>query len=91
MTPRSSENDTLPSTPGNLGTLDAGAMLGLMTLGIGGEEAVSFALLYRLVQWGPSTAAAAVVWAFRSRRGAATRQTNAGPSCTSPAVVKPAA
>jgi uncharacterized membrane protein YbhN (UPF0104 family) len=57
----------LPSAPGNLGTLDAAAALALMFVGVRGEDAVSFALLYRIVQWVPATAAAAVVWALRSR------------------------
>ena len=55
----------LPSTPGNLGALEAGAALGLIALGVPREPAVAFALLYRCVQWLPVTLAGAAVWWIR--------------------------
>jgi uncharacterized membrane protein YbhN (UPF0104 family) len=55
----------LPSTPGNLGTLEAGAALGLVASGVPRESAIAFALLYRCVQWVPVTLAGALVWWLR--------------------------
>lgn len=57
----------LPSTPGNLGTFEAGAALPLLALGVEHEAAVAFACVYRVVQWLPVTLAGAVVWAKRTR------------------------
>jgi uncharacterized membrane protein YbhN (UPF0104 family) len=55
----------LPSTPGNVGTLEAGAALPLVALGVDADAAVAFALVYRVVQWLPVTLAGAIVWARR--------------------------
>jgi uncharacterized membrane protein YbhN (UPF0104 family) len=55
----------LPSTPGNLGTLEAGAALGLVASGVPRDSAIAFALLYRCVQWVPVTLAGALVWWLR--------------------------
>ena len=51
----------LPSTPGHLGVFEAGAAVGLLFAGVSGEVAVSFALLYRIVQWVPVTLAAGIL------------------------------
>jgi uncharacterized membrane protein YbhN (UPF0104 family) len=56
----------LPSTPGNIGALEAGAALPLIALGVDREAAVAFALVYRAVQWLPVTLAGAIVWARRA-------------------------
>ncbi|HWL87507.1 MAG TPA: lysylphosphatidylglycerol synthase transmembrane domain-containing protein [Polyangiaceae bacterium] len=55
----------LPSTPGNVGVLEAGAALGLIAVGVPRESAIAFALLYRFVQWLPVTLAGAAVWWVR--------------------------
>jgi len=55
----------LPSTPGQIGTLEAGASLGLVLMGTPSNAAIGFALLYRCMQWVPVTIAAGLVWAFR--------------------------
>jgi uncharacterized membrane protein YbhN (UPF0104 family) len=57
----------IPSTPGQIGALEAGASLGLVFVGVPGDTAIGFALLYRVVQWVPVTLAACVVWALRRR------------------------
>lgn len=51
----------LPSTPGNIGALEAGAAVALVALGCAHEAAIAFALLYRLVQWVPVTLAGAAL------------------------------
>ena len=43
----------IPSTPGHLGALEAGASLGLIAVGVDRESALAFALVYRVVQWVP--------------------------------------
>jgi uncharacterized membrane protein YbhN (UPF0104 family) len=55
----------LPSTPGNLGTLEAGAALPLVALGVDHDAALAFACVYRVVQWLPITVAGAIVWGIR--------------------------
>lgn len=55
----------LPSTPGNLGTLEAGATLPLVALGVEHDAALAFACVYRVVQWLPITVAGAIVWVIR--------------------------
>jgi hypothetical protein len=55
----------LPSTPGNLGTLEAGAVLPLVALGVEHDAAIAFACAYRVVQWLPITVAGAIVWVIR--------------------------
>jgi glycosyltransferase 2 family protein len=55
----------LPSMPGSIGALEASAALALVSMGVAREAALAFAILYRLVQWIPVTAAGAVVWAWR--------------------------
>jgi uncharacterized membrane protein YbhN (UPF0104 family) len=55
----------LPSTPGNLGTLEAGSALPLVALGVDHDAAVAFACVYRVVQWLPVTVAGAIVWLSR--------------------------
>jgi len=56
----------VPSTPGQLGPLEAGATLSLVALGVQQEAALGFALLYRIVQWVPVTSAGFVVWLYRT-------------------------
>jgi uncharacterized membrane protein YbhN (UPF0104 family) len=56
----------LPSTPGNLGALEAGAALALVATGVAHDAAVAFAVLYRAVQWLPITLAGGAIWAWRS-------------------------
>ena len=56
----------LPSTPGNLGTLEAGAALPLVALGVDHDAALAFACVYRVVQWLPITVAGAIVWMIRT-------------------------
>lgn len=51
----------LPSTPGHLGVFEAGAAVGLLYAGVSGDVAVSFALLYRIVQWVPVTLVAGIL------------------------------
>jgi glycosyltransferase 2 family protein len=55
----------LPSTPGNVGTLEAGSALPLIALGVNADAAVAFALVYRTVQWLPVTLVGGIVWARR--------------------------
>ena len=55
----------LPSTPGNVGAMEAGAALPLIALGVDADAAVAFALVYRAVQWLPVTLAGAILWARR--------------------------
>jgi len=57
---------SLPSTPGQVGTFEAGATVGLLLAGLPSDVAVGFALVYRLVQWLPVTIAAGVLWLLRS-------------------------
>jgi uncharacterized membrane protein YbhN (UPF0104 family) len=45
----------LPSTPANLGVLEAGAVLALTASGVGAELALAFALLYHAVHLVPGT------------------------------------
>jgi uncharacterized membrane protein YbhN (UPF0104 family) len=61
----------LPSTPASLGAFEAGAALALVAMGVAHDEAVAFALLYRVVQWVPVTLAGGAVWAWRMVRGPA--------------------
>ncbi len=56
----------LPSTPGNVGALEAGAALPLLAMGVERDAAVAFALVYRGVQWLPVTLAGAALWTWRS-------------------------
>ena len=46
----------IPSTPGQVGAFEAGAVLALVAFGIPQDRAVAFALVYRVVQWVPVTA-----------------------------------
>jgi uncharacterized membrane protein YbhN (UPF0104 family) len=55
----------LPSTPANLGTLEAGAAVALLALGTPPEGALAFALVYRVVQFLPITLAGAAIVAGR--------------------------
>jgi uncharacterized membrane protein YbhN (UPF0104 family) len=57
----------IPSTPGHVGALEAGASLSLIAMGVPRPAALAFALLYRLVQWVPVTLAGAVIWLRRGR------------------------
>lgn len=56
----------VPTTPGHVGALEAGAALSLLKLGVARSDAVAFALLYRLVQWIPVTLGGAAVLAWRA-------------------------
>jgi uncharacterized membrane protein YbhN (UPF0104 family) len=56
----------LPSTPANLGTLECGAAVALLGLGIAHEGALAFAVVYRLVQFVPVTLVGAAIAAGRS-------------------------
>jgi uncharacterized membrane protein YbhN (UPF0104 family) len=67
----------IPSTPGHLGALEAGASLSLMALGVPQPQALAFALLYRVVQWVPVTAGGAAVVVLRGR-GPMSSATRAG-------------
>ncbi len=58
----------VPSTPGQIGPLEAGATLTLVALGVPREQALGFALLYRAVQWIPVTLAGATIWLWRAVR-----------------------
>lgn len=40
----------VPSTPGQLGTLEVGAVVGLHVLGVSGEKSLAFALAYHVLQ-----------------------------------------
>jgi hypothetical protein len=55
----------LPSTPAHAGAIEAGAALGLIAVGVGHDDAVAFAVLYRVVQWLPVTVAGGLIWAWR--------------------------
>jgi len=55
----------LPSTPANLGTLECGAAVALLGLGMPREGALAFALVYRLVQFVPVTLTGGAVFAAR--------------------------
>jgi uncharacterized membrane protein YbhN (UPF0104 family) len=55
----------LPSTPANLGTLECGAAVALLGLGMPREGALAFAVVYRLVQFFPVTLAGAGLFAAR--------------------------
>jgi uncharacterized membrane protein YbhN (UPF0104 family) len=57
----------IPSTPGNVGALEAGAALPLIALGAPHDMAAAFALIYRATQWLPATIAGALVLASRAR------------------------
>jgi len=59
----------LPSTPGQLGTFEAGSALGLVLTGFASDRALAFALVYRVVQWVPITLAAGILWVATSLRG----------------------
>jgi hypothetical protein len=53
----------LPSTPGNIGVLEAGAVVALIAAGVGPEPALAFALVYHAVQLIPGTLlGAAAIW-----------------------------
>jgi uncharacterized membrane protein YbhN (UPF0104 family) len=56
----------LPSTPANLGTLECGAVVALLTLGVPQESVLAFALVYRLVQFVPITLGGAAILAARA-------------------------
>jgi uncharacterized membrane protein YbhN (UPF0104 family) len=60
----------LPSTPGNLGAMEAGAALPLVAMGVERDAAVAFAVVYRVVQWLPITLLGAVVVLARRARPA---------------------
>jgi len=60
----------LPSTPGNLGAMEAGAALALITLGTPRDTAMAFAIVYRAVQWFPVTAVGALLLATQPRASA---------------------
>jgi glycosyltransferase 2 family protein len=51
----------LPSTPANLGTLEAGAAVALVAMGVSGESALTFALVYRAIQFVPITLGGAAI------------------------------
>ncbi len=55
----------LPSLPGHVGTMEAGAALGLVALGVRHDQALAFALVYRVVEWAPATLAGGIVWVCR--------------------------
>jgi uncharacterized membrane protein YbhN (UPF0104 family) len=57
----------VPSTPGHVGALEAGASLSLIAMGVPRPAALAFAVLYRVVQWIPVTTAGAAIWLFRGR------------------------
>ena len=69
----------LPSGPAHAGAIEAGAALALVALGVDHRSAVAFAILYRVVQWVPVTAAGGVLWAWRSLRRAARPQVGEPP------------
>lgn len=51
----------IPAAPGNLGTFELSAALALGALGVGNAQALSFALIYHLVQFIPITLAGVLV------------------------------
>jgi uncharacterized membrane protein YbhN (UPF0104 family) len=59
----------LPSTPANLGTLECGAAVALLGLGVPHEGALAFAVVYRLVQFVPITLMGAAIFAARGLPG----------------------
>ena len=52
---------SIPSTPAQLGAFEAGGALALGVLGVSADQAVAFALLYRVVQWVPTTLVGGIV------------------------------
>jgi uncharacterized membrane protein YbhN (UPF0104 family) len=56
----------VPTLPGQVGTLEAGATISLRMLGVTQESALAFALLYHFVQWVPVTLGGAAVWTCRA-------------------------
>ena len=53
----------LPSTPGNLGVLEAGAVVALVAAGVPAEAALAFALVYHAIQLIPGTLLGALaIW-----------------------------
>jgi len=68
----------LPSTPGHVGTFEAGATVGLLLVGVPSEIALGFALIYRLVQWLPVTIAAGILWLLRGSPRSATGSLQSG-------------
>jgi len=68
----------LPSTPGHVGTLEAGATVGLVLVGVPSEIVLGFALVYRLVQWLPITIAAGILWLLRGSPRSAARSLQSG-------------
>jgi uncharacterized membrane protein YbhN (UPF0104 family) len=73
----------LPAAPGNVGTFEAGATFGLVLVGVPVDQAVPFAVLYRIVQWGPPTFAGGLVAWLRRRhdRGAPPPQSVGSEGC----------
>jgi uncharacterized membrane protein YbhN (UPF0104 family) len=59
----------LPSTPGQLGLIEAGAVFALVGLGVGPNHSMAFALLYHLAHLLPITLLGLpILWRFRSGR-----------------------
>ena len=54
----------LPTTPGNLGILEAGAVVALTAAGVAPEPALAFALLYHAVHLVPGTVLGAIAIAL---------------------------
>jgi uncharacterized membrane protein YbhN (UPF0104 family) len=52
---------SIPSTPAQLGAFEAGGALALGILGVAADQAVAFALLYRVVQWLPTTLVGGII------------------------------
>ena len=70
----------VPSTPGQVGAFEAGAVLALVALGVPQDRAVAFALVYRVVQWVPVTAVGWLVSLVRRPiRAGATEPAQPGP------------
>ena len=52
----------VPSTPAQAGAFEAGPAVALALFGVDAEQAVAFALLYRAVQWFPTTLIGSACW-----------------------------
>jgi uncharacterized membrane protein YbhN (UPF0104 family) len=69
----------LPSTPANVGTLECGAAAALLGLGVAHEDALAFAVLYRIVQFVPVSLGGAAIVAIRGLPGAASLRKGSAP------------
>ena len=67
----------IPAAPGQLGTLEAGAVGALVALGHDENAAMAFALLYHAVHLVPATLAGGVILALARRTGRAPAEVTA--------------